>query len=249
VAPVGESLKRRAWRALLVFVVLVLWLESPTSYEAFIQARRRAVLARYFEGARWHQLRFEQAAQCQPGTRAVLIGDSLTAGVRPHWPGPAGVVNMGIPGDFSSGVFMRLATVVACRPRQVFVMIGINDILEQMPIAELQANHLRIVRTLREHAPGTEIFVQGVLPTVDRLGRLTASAEFNQQVRLLNRFLAEQAAAEGFVFIDLVHLADGSDRLRPELTPDGVHLNGSGYALWYRSLKPYLDAPPSLAGG
>lgn len=239
-----RGLKHRVWRALLVFVVLLLGLESPTSYEAFIQARRKAVLVRYFEGEGWHELRFEQAAQCRPATAAVLIGDSLTANFRPHWPGPARVVNMGIPGDFSSGVLMRLATVVTCRPRQVFVMVGINDILERVPIAEVQANHLRIVRMLRKHAPDTRVYVQSVLPTVDRLGRLATSAEFNQQVRLLNRFLAGQATAEGYTFLDLAHLADGADRLRPELTPDGIHLNRDGYALWYDSLKPHLDALP-----
>jgi lysophospholipase L1-like esterase len=134
--------------------------------------------------------------------------------------------------------------VVTCRPRQVFVMIGINDILAQVPIAELQANHLRIIRMLRQHTPETQVYVQSVLPTVDRLGRLTASAEFNEQVGALNRFLAGQATTEGFVFIDLAHLTDGAGQLRPELTPDGIHLNGDGYALWYQSLKPYLATEP-----
>lgn len=238
------GLKHRVWRALLVFVVLLFCLEGQTSYQAFVNARRQALLARYFEKERWHRLRFEQAAECLPGTAAVLIGDSLTAFFRPHWPGPARVVNMGISGDYSSGVFMRLASVVTCRPRQVFVMIGINDILAQVPIAELQANHLRIIRMLRQHTPETQVHVQSVLPTVDRLGRLTASAEFNEQVGALNRFLAGQATTEGFVFIDLAHLTDGAGQLRPELTPDGIHLNGDGYALWYQSLKPYLATEP-----
>lgn len=234
------NLKHRVWRALLVFLVLLFCLEGQTSYEAFVQARRQTLLARYFENERWHRLRFEQAAACRSSTTTVLIGDSLTAGFRPHWPGPAWVVNMGISGDYSSGVFMRLASVVTCRPRQVFIMIGINDILVRVPIAELQANHLRIVRMLRHHTPRTKVYVQSVLPTVDRLGRLTRSAEFNQQVGALNRFLASQAPVEGFAFIDLAHLTDGAGQLRPELTPDGIHLNGEGYSLWYQSLKPHL---------
>jgi len=86
-----------------------------------------------------------------PGTVALFLGDSLTAGTgssldqafpalvakQTGWQ----VVNAGIPGDTSTGARERLPALLdEHRPAVVVVTIGGNDFLRQLPLEQTKAN-------------------------------------------------------------------------------------------------------------
>jgi lysophospholipase L1-like esterase len=240
-----SALPRARWAA--VFALLLALLGSA-AWRAWVEFRRDGVIAAYFQRERWHERRFGHALECAGGAPVVLIGDSMTNGFRDFWPGGVPVVNMGIPGDFSWGVYLRLPTVVACAPERVFLMVGVNDVVERVPRAETEANLLRIVRALRRYRPATRVFVQSVLPTTARRGWWRSSDDINAEVRALNAFLRARAGDEGYLFVDVYpELTDADGRLRAELTYDGIHLGRGGYAIWFERLRPHLPASPAPA--
>ena len=54
------------------------------------------------------------------------------------------------------------------------------------------------------------------------------------------RSLATLATERGIAFVDLNQTLSANGVLRPEVTNDGVHLNGRGYRLWKQAILPFM---------
>lgn len=62
------------------------------------------------------------------------------------------LVNAGINGNTSADLRDRLHTdVVACRPAAVMILVGTNDVRDEVPVTEYEANLATIIDRLREH--------------------------------------------------------------------------------------------------
>jgi lysophospholipase L1-like esterase len=155
----------------------------------------------------------------------VFLGDSITEGGSWHelFPGVP-VRNRGIGGDTTAGVLDRLDQVTAGGPSKVFVKIGTNDLGRGVAEEPIVANLTTIIDRLHAEAPGSEVYVQSVLPR---------AAEYRERIEALNTRYARVASERGAVWIDLYPLflaEDGS--IRDELANDELHLLGAGYAIW-----------------
>jgi lysophospholipase L1-like esterase len=123
--------------------------------------------------------------------------------------------------------------------KQVFLMIGINDI--RAPIFELdpfvRAYDTLLERLLTHFAPDA-IYVQSLLPVrVDGIPQTRIPA-VNERIRSL-------AEAKGAHYIDLFRtLADAEGFLDDKYTLGGVHLSAQGYRRWMDALRPYLAPGP-----
>lgn len=214
-----------------------------------------------------HQLTYEQwvallgreakvAAEDHPKRLTILAGDSLSL-----WfplellPPQVTWLNQGISGETSSGLLRRLNLFDTTEPEQVFVMVGINDLIHGVPEETLVANYQAIIHHLRLVHPHTRIVVQSILPHAgDRLihtspqnlppwaNRLATTP--NRQIRLINQRLAQVAKEEGADYLDL-HPAflDAQDNLKAELSTDGLHLSPQGYRVWQAQLQKLLQRP------
>ena len=166
----------------------------------------------------------------------VFIGDSITE-LAGSWAGrldlPA-VKNRGISGDTVEGVLLREAEIGHFKPRAVFLLIGVNNLVQ--PEAEpdrVAANIRRFAVCVRLQSPATRVYVQTILPT--------AMPELVVKIAQTNARLRDMAAHGSFTLIDLhAPFANGQDMIRPELSADGLHLNEAGYALWTEAVQPYL---------
>ena len=169
-------------------------------------------------------------------TRAdvVMLGDSVTAGGRWQelFPG-ADIVNRGVGGDTLTGIVRRAPRIAGMRPRQVFVMIGINDIVSGNLPEEVLPLYDRAVQLLR--SGGAQVFVQPSLAC----GARCTDAQRERQ-RRINAALPGIAARHGAVWIDLNRTMAAGGRLRPDYTWDGIHLTGAGYAAWREALQPFV---------
>jgi lysophospholipase L1-like esterase len=171
----------------------------------------------------------------------VMLGDSLTDGAewRELFPRQQ-IVNRGIDGDTADGLLERLDAVLALRPRQVFVMIGINDLRAQRSVEAVFADYRTLVARLA--AAGAQVIVQSTLPCSPD----AASAQFcvaaNPQVRQLNARLTTVAAGP-VRYLDLTPLLADAGGLKTGLSFDGIHLNGAGYRLWQRAIAPLMGPP------
>jgi len=187
------------------------------------------------------------AASQQPPHLSILLGDSITLWFQDEQL-PAGRtwLNQGISGENSRGLLRRLRLLDATQPETIFVMIGINDVLNGVSDETLLANYTLIVRHLKRAHPNAQIVVQSILPhsgakaTWEGRDRLLSNP--NSRVRNLNLQIAAIARRERVYFLDLYPLfADERGLLRLELTTDGLHLNANGYRVWSTALSVFEE--------
>jgi lysophospholipase L1-like esterase len=192
---------------------------------------------------RFRLSRIEQELDTLAGTEAgtiVLLGDSLSEGHPAQKIAGRTVVNMGISGDEADhpdgGVVNRLEPVSRARPEAVFLLIGINDLVNSGKTVEQVADdHARLVGNLRKTAQSARLIVISLLPTRDSYSRFLPS------VRRLNTVLEAHAPVAGALYWDLHSRFAGPDgELRAELTYDGLHLGEAGYLLWTGALEELL---------
>lgn len=210
------------------------------------------------EGIPRHRLTYEQwveqlkreanaVAANSPEHLSILVGDSLSLWFPAELlPREQTWLNQGISGEVSTGLLKRIKLFDITQPDQIFVMIGINDLIRGVDDTTLLNNYREIIRDLRWVHPDTEIIVQSILPHSDKYsnweGRDRLLKISNERIRNLNQELKLIAEEEGADFLDLHPLfTDADGNLQPELSTDGLHLNDKGYLVWSSALKLYNE--------
>ncbi|MDR2368897.1 MAG: GDSL-type esterase/lipase family protein [Deltaproteobacteria bacterium] len=186
----------------------------------------------------------------------VLLGDSLTE----FWNWSDldqrfRAVNHGIAGDTSMGLLSRVRYATEQKPRLISLQVGINDLSQGIPPAEVADNHLAIWREINRQSPKTHLIVCSLMPIrLDKLGWVSVTLD-NAKVRQTNEALkanleaAKGGAIEGLPFeggiswLDLYGLcADAEGELPDHMTDDGVHLTWSAYWAWTEALREHLKS-------
>lgn len=177
--------------------------------------------------------------QMRPDTASIVfLGNSITA--QCDWfelLRHPGIKNRGIPGDRIKGVRDRLLALQRLDPRQIFLMIGINDLLFNSPEVVIRQYYLLIDELQREF-PSCELHLNSILPVNNEVRNTFIK---NEDVRTVNEAVRRLAGERNLNFIDLTPLmSDASGRLKAEYTLDGVHLNGEAYQVWGNAIKDLL---------
>jgi lysophospholipase L1-like esterase len=178
----------------------------------------------------------KQDARLSGEADIVMLGDSITAGGRWNelFEGVT-IHNRGISGDTITGIKMRLDQIIRKRPKKIFLLIGINDIVGGSDARTFQQTYADIVDRLEPHS---KIYVQSVLHCLPP----KCDAKINDRIAADNRWLKDMARQKGVEFIDLNAALSTDQRLRAEFTEDGVHLNAAGYMQWLRAIEqPVCD--------
>lgn len=167
----------------------------------------------------------------------VFVGDSHTD--RCEWSelfDRCAVINRGIDGDTTDGVLNRLDEIIAMKPGKIFIMVGGADFIIGRKIPQIVKNYEKIIGRIRDGSPSTVIYIQSLLPTVQRLVPMPLDL-----IRGLNGKLKMMADDRGIFYIDMYGaMADPSGGLNPAYSIDGVHLNGQGYRVWREALLPHV---------
>jgi len=167
----------------------------------------------------------------------IFIGDSITDhGEFQKYFENEVVLNRGIVEDDTKGVLNRLDEVVKRNPKEVYIMIGINDIGKKVDVQVYQENMEKIVNSFNENS--TRVVIQSILPVnnQDFNNDLT-----NKRVYQFNSVLKKLAKDHGLQYIDLnMFFEDENGQLQKELTVDGIHLTGEGYDNWMEILNKEL---------
>ncbi len=177
------------------------------------------------------------AAENPPGELYILLGDSISLWFPAHFLPPGNWLNQGISGETTAGLRLRLDILDQTKPKAIFLMVGINDLLQGVRPKTVLANQKQTIRYLKRVHPNTVIVVQSILPhgaeTATWEGRKKLIETPNAEVRKMNQSIKEMAKSEGVVYLDLYSLfANEQGNLRIELSTDGLHLNAEGYKLW-----------------
>jgi lysophospholipase L1-like esterase len=177
---------------------------------------------------------FNTLARPTTSPATVFLGDSITQNC--EWSELLGVpvINRGIDGDTTADILDRLDAVLALRPQVIFLMVGINDIGRGVDPKVTVQNYSQIISRIHASNPNTIVYLQSVLPT-----RFHGN-EMNRQVRALNQEISNLADNKTFIFVDLYHSFLQGDEMSPDLSNDGVHLNGAGYEVWKTNIMRFL---------
>ena len=180
-----------------------------------------------------------------PEKAIVFLGNSITeAG---EWqevlPGKK-VINRGISGDNSFGVYARLDALLALKPAKIFLLIGINDLKRGTPVEVILNNYTKIIEKIKKDAPGTTLYLQSVLPVAESVIPVIYAKITNGKVKELNNGIRELANSDRLTYIDLYNdvFISNEGQLKIEFTTDGLHLKAAAYIIWAKYLqdKNYL---------
>ena len=168
----------------------------------------------------------------------VFLGNSITA--QGEWAelfDDKNILNRGIPGDHCDGVRQRLKEIAKLRPKKLFLMIGVNDLMYHPP-ETVALKYETLVAALLEQLPTTTIYLQGVFPINNQVLPTSIS---NEAIRELNADIRQLAEKYMMVFLDTYPLLlDANGNLDAKYTNDGVHLNGEAYMKWREFLLPIV---------
>ncbi len=169
----------------------------------------------------------------------VMLGNSITAECewRELLQNDA-IVNRGIIGDGTFDILDRLTPIIEAKPKKIFLLIGVNDLLFH-PLSTIGENYEKIVKRITEETPETQLYVESVLPIHNDLRR---SGMKNEDINTLNGQIFELSKKYKVTYIDLASkLKNTEGSLREELSLDGIHLNGKGYQILGENLKKYVE--------
>jgi lysophospholipase L1-like esterase len=199
--------------------------------------------------------------------RYVALGDSYTIGTSVNeaerWPnqlvdrlGPAAptlalVANLGVNGRTSGDVIRdQLPQLDSLRPDFVSLLIGVNDLVQGVPIEAYRANLGTILDVLLARLPAGRI----VAVSIPDYTVTPAGADYGDPttqsaaIRAENAILGELSAARGIAFVDIYDLSLRAADDPALVADDGLHPSGAQYALWVGRIAPVVATLIGRAG-
>lgn len=145
------------------------------------------------------------------------------------------IKNRGISGDTTYGVFNRLEEITQRKPSKIFIMVGINDIGKCRPTQDIIDDYEKILNKIKTDSPNTKIYVHSVLPINKDIFITHTKVE---EILNLNTALNKLCDNLQIKYVDLYPLfATSENKLNPQYTTAGIHLNGDGYLIWKEAIK------------
>lgn len=168
----------------------------------------------------------------------VMLGNSMIAhGDWTKLTGRCDIANLGIGGQTSADLQLRVEDVLAHRPQRCFIEAGINDIYKGVGYSQYISGLKELSETLRDKGVNVTIFY--ILYTSPAFPDYT---EINTRVTMFNQGIDSLAALGNFDVLDLnEQLCKNGLLLQQYAMDDGLHLNEAGYAIWGAELNKYLE--------
>lgn len=171
----------------------------------------------------------------------IFLGDSITdEGEWTELLQNPNIRNRGISGDTTERILRRLDTIIKNHPKQIFLMVGINDLhMLKKSVEATVEGYKQILNQFREKLPNTQVYIQSVLPVNNNIYLYWTD---NQKVIDLNKELQKLASQYNYKYIDIhSHLVDTQQQLGADFTSDGLHLNGKAYLIWKEAIAEYIE--------
>ena len=190
--------------------------------------------------------------------RYVALGDSYTIGtsVEAHERFPDQLVarlgsrlelvaNLGVNGYTSADLIRdELPPLAGLAPGFVTVLIGVNDVVQRVPLERYEANAGRILDAVLAVVPADHVVVVAVpdYTVTPAGGDYGDPRQQHDAIVAVNATMARLAAARGIAFVEIfdISLEAGTDRSL--VAVDGLHPSGAQYARWVERILPVVPA-------
>lgn len=153
----------------------------------------------------------------------------------------ADVRNRGIWGDVSSHVLNRMDNIFIQKPSKLFLKIGQNDICSGTDLNEIIANVEKIIVQSEAHIPNVKFFLISEIPCENLIIHSQENAML--KIKALNEKYKLLADKYNLTYIDVHSYLIQNGKLNKDYyNEDHAHLNGKGYLLFAKILKPYVNS-------
>lgn len=140
------------------------------------------------------------------------------------------LINMGIGGDDTRGVYYRRHIAFDRKPKAIFMEVGINDLHNSEPNDTILYYYNLILRDARDM--GIKVYLSNIFPS---------KLSLSNDIKYINNKLKEMCLLYNHQYIDVYSVFQYDDSLDPVYDcGDHVHLSGRGYIKWAEIIKPYL---------
>jgi acyl-CoA thioesterase-1 len=202
-----------------------------------------------------------QPSASAAGLRYVALGDSYTIGtsVEPveRFPdqlvaalaaeGPTLdlVANLATNGYTTRDVIdIELPALDTYDPEFVTLLIGVNDVVQAVPLEDYERNVVTILDALLERLAAERIVVLAIPEyTVTPQGANYGDPRLQRAAIQGNNAMMERLAGQrGIAYVDIYDLSLRAATDRSLVADDGLHPSGAQYALWVERLLPVVQA-------
>jgi len=158
--------------------------------------------------------------------------------VQKYFPGYK-IINRGFGGStIPDAIYYADKIAFPYEPKQVVIYEGDNDLASSDKItADSVLNRFeKLFSLIRENLPNTSIAFVSIKPSP---GREKLMPEMQETNSLIKKFLKDK---KNSAFIDVYHKMlnkDGTPN-KSLFIEDELHMNAKGYAIWQKSIRPYL---------
>lgn len=165
-------------------------------------------------------------------TDVVFFGNSITAmgDFQDAFPNVKSI-NMGYMGDDTKGMLRRVDAIKSVQPKKVFLMAGINGLMEQTD-EDFERRYATLVDSIQRAVPDAQLFLESILPI-----RSLYYESDNAHICKANAIIRKIAEARGLEYIDLYSLYVKDGALSGDMTRDGIHLTDEAYTIWYEAIE------------
>jgi len=183
----------------------------------------------------------QDSIQPPPKNAILFVGSSSFRkwiDIQNYFPGYT-IINRGFGGSILTDVIRYEKDIIfPYKPKQVVIYCGENDLaVSDTVTAQLVFERFKILfGDIRKNFPKISIAFISLKPSISRQKLMRKMEEAN---RLIKNFLIKQKKT---AFIDVYHKmlkADGTP-MNDIFIEDNLHMNGKGYAIWQKTIEPYL---------
>jgi lysophospholipase L1-like esterase len=166
-----------------------------------------------------------------------------------HLGGPTGplrlVANLGVNGYTTADLIRdELPALPALAPGFVTLLIGVNDVVQGLPLVTYEANVGEILDVLLAALPPDRI-VSIAIPdyTVTPAGPDYGDPDDQHDaIVAANAAMARLARGHDIAFVDIFDLSLRAADERSLVADDGLHPSGTQYAAWVERIGPIVEA-------
>ena len=194
------------------------------------------------------------------GLRYVALGDSYTVGtsVEPPERFPDQLVaalggekptlrlvaNLGVNGYTSADLIRdELPALDDLRPEFVTVLVGVNDVVQGVPLERYEANVVTILDALLARLPADRIVTVAIPDyTVTPAGADYGDPRRQHEGIVAGNTVMERLSGErDIAFVDIFDLSLRAADDRTLVADDGLHPGRAQYALWVERIRPVVE--------
>ncbi len=187
------------------------------------------------------QFKTNDTTSVPPKDAILFVGSSSFrkwTDVQSYFPGYK-IINHGFGGSTLPDV-IRYAydIIVPYKPKQVIIYCGDNDLASSDTISPIKVatRFKALFLLIRAELPHANIAFVSIKPSPSRVNLM---AKMKQVNRIIKRFLEQHTNT---AFIDVFHpMLLPTGKVKPDLfLEDNLHMNEKGYAIWQKTIQPYL---------